>query len=365
MMNAALPDFSSQFKNIPYVETSKGEGSNHSENHSSFHPWRYSKGFQFSNDADTNEVLDHTSASHRQAIHKGTQRSQFDDWILGDPRTNDYREMCQGPRQEATPAEPCLADEGAYTTPSWFSAAWLSDACSGKSRSIDSEKKQESKSLVVPRNRKKAQKRKDAADSDYEDWGAFVDDDTLTSSTSNVVQKESIEDSIADSNRIKTSDNVTRWLRNMDTDSFFNPSLEFHPVIDRTEQKKPDSEVCIDIGDTSHGSRSVSDLGACCSHQARNSQPAVVPVNNETCESEQLSKLKVSWDPGMRIRPCYILVAFGVLTIICSLIPAIWRSSDRHDISGGFSLAQYILGVGVFVIGSATVIHSKTCTCWG
>lgn len=61
---------------------------------------------------------------------------------------------------------------------------------------------------------------------------------------------------------------------------------------------------------------------------------------------------------------CYVLIFLGVLTIIGSLIPAIWRSVTRNDIQGGFSLAQYILGVGVFVIGFIVAIHSRTCTCW-
>lgn len=65
-----------------------------------------------------------------------------------------------------------------------------------------------------------------------------------------------------------------------------------------------------------------------------------------------------------QIRFCYTLIALGILTIVGSLAPALWRSANRDDLSGGFSLAQYILGVGVFVIGSMTIIHSKTCTCW-
>lgn len=64
------------------------------------------------------------------------------------------------------------------------------------------------------------------------------------------------------------------------------------------------------------------------------------------------------------IRPCYIFIFLGFLTILGSLIPAIWRSVARDDISGGFSLAQYILGVGVFVIGCMVAVHSKSCTCW-
>lgn len=64
------------------------------------------------------------------------------------------------------------------------------------------------------------------------------------------------------------------------------------------------------------------------------------------------------------IRPCHVLIALGFITIVGSLAPAIWRSTNRNDISGGFSLGQYILGAGVFVIGSIVMIHSKKCTCW-
>lgn len=67
--------------------------------------------------------------------------------------------------------------------------------------------------------------------------------------------------------------------------------------------------------------------------------------------------------PG-KIPICYVLIFLGFLTIVGSLVPALWRSISRNDISGGFSLAQYILGVGVFVIGCAVAIHSRTCTCW-
>ncbi len=63
-------------------------------------------------------------------------------------------------------------------------------------------------------------------------------------------------------------------------------------------------------------------------------------------------------------RPCYVLIFLGLLTIVGSLVPALWRSISHNDISGGFSLAQYILGVGVFVIGCVVAIHSRTCNCW-
>ena len=64
------------------------------------------------------------------------------------------------------------------------------------------------------------------------------------------------------------------------------------------------------------------------------------------------------------IPPCYLLIFLGLLTVIGSLVPGLWRASSRNDLSGGFTLAQYILGVGIFVVGSMVAIHSKTCECW-
>ena len=65
-----------------------------------------------------------------------------------------------------------------------------------------------------------------------------------------------------------------------------------------------------------------------------------------------------------RTRPCHTIILLGLLTIAGSLVPALWPSSARNDIAGGFSMAQYILAVGVFVVGGMLVIHSRTCSCW-
>jgi len=65
-----------------------------------------------------------------------------------------------------------------------------------------------------------------------------------------------------------------------------------------------------------------------------------------------------------RPKPCHILILLGFLTIIGSLVPALWRSVDQNDISGGFAMAQYTLGVGAFTVGCIVAIHSRTCTCW-
>ncbi len=56
------------------------------------------------------------------------------------------------------------------------------------------------------------------------------------------------------------------------------------------------------------------------------------------------------------IRLGYLLVLFGALTVAGSLAPAVWRCQADHDLSGGFALAQYILRVGVFVVGNVAAI---------
>ena len=64
------------------------------------------------------------------------------------------------------------------------------------------------------------------------------------------------------------------------------------------------------------------------------------------------------------IRTCYILIALGMLSIAGSLALALWRTIKNSDIQGGFTLAQYILAVGAFIIGCVLVLHSRTCSCW-
>ena len=98
-----------------------------------------------------------------------------------------------------------------------------------------------------------------------------------------------------------------------------------------------------------------------------NTLPSAFTTNSNTPQRSILTKvlLRLSYQKAWRNIPtCYSLIAFGLLTIIGSLFPAMWRSIHSNDVSGGFTLAQYILGVGVFVIGCVVAIHSRKCTCW-
>lgn len=93
------------------------------------------------------------------------------------------------------------------------------------------------------------------------------------------------------------------------------------------------------------------------------SDPTCLPIPLGASQPQAPRSKRLKSSPG-RIRPCYILIFLGSLTIAGSLIPALWLSIARKDMSNGFSMAQYILGLGVFIVGCAVAIHSRTCTCW-
>ena len=106
---------------------------------------------------------------------------------------------------------------------------------------------------------------------------------------------------------------------------------------------------------------------ASCEDESTLESALTLEVTNQgtsTHERSNPASTSVTGTLRRRIRPCHSLIALGALTIISSLSFALWRTISSHDMSGGFSLAQYILGVGVFVVGSVTVIHSRNCRCW-
>lgn len=92
--------------------------------------------------------------------------------------------------------------------------------------------------------------------------------------------------------------------------------------------------------------------------------PSSIPATQEGSLVPSHSKRSTISRIVRRVRTCHIFILLAFFAIAGSLAPAIWRLVDRDDWSDGFSMAQYILEVGVFVVGCMAAIHSKTCTCW-
>ena len=95
--------------------------------------------------------------------------------------------------------------------------------------------------------------------------------------------------------------------------------------------------------------------------------PSPITSQRETQAFEELQLEPPDIDTTQHcvsVRPCYGIILLAAATVLGSLAPALWYAFQRNNMSEGFTLAQYILGAGVFVTGSVTAIHSKTCTCW-
>lgn len=83
-------------------------------------------------------------------------------------------------------------------------------------------------------------------------------------------------------------------------------------------------------------------------------------LQEETEEIEEAPKLHVY----IRWRFCYVIMLIGFLTFIGSLELALWWSFTRNDVSGGFTMAAYVVAVGGLPLASLQMRHNHRCQCW-
>lgn len=69
-------------------------------------------------------------------------------------------------------------------------------------------------------------------------------------------------------------------------------------------------------------------------------------------------------DDNFRWRFCHIVICIGLLTFLGSLTLALWWSLARNDVSGGFTMAAYIVAVGGLPLASIQMRHNQRCNCW-
>ena len=61
---------------------------------------------------------------------------------------------------------------------------------------------------------------------------------------------------------------------------------------------------------------------------------------------------------------CYIVICMGLLTFLGSFTLALWWSFTRNDVSGGFTMAAYIVAIGGLPLASMQMRHNHRCHCW-
>ena len=69
-------------------------------------------------------------------------------------------------------------------------------------------------------------------------------------------------------------------------------------------------------------------------------------------------------DDSFRWRFCHVVIGTGLLIFVGSLTLALWWSLTRNDVSGGFTMAAYIVAVGGLPLASIQMRHSQRCNCW-
>ncbi|KAI0455734.1 hypothetical protein F5B21DRAFT_180060 [Xylaria acuta] len=63
-------------------------------------------------------------------------------------------------------------------------------------------------------------------------------------------------------------------------------------------------------------------------------------------------------------RPCYYLLGGLSIGLVTSLALALWWARSRGDLSAGFTLGSYVVGVDALVVAAAAVFHAPSCRCW-
>lgn len=88
-------------------------------------------------------------------------------------------------------------------------------------------------------------------------------------------------------------------------------------------------------------------------------------VEPENSPTQRLSRLEVQ-EPsqGFRLRLCHVIIAIGLLTLLVSLTIALWWSLTKNDVSGGFTMAAYIVAIVGLPLGSIQIRHNRRCKCW-
>ncbi|KAH6682864.1 hypothetical protein B0J14DRAFT_556139 [Halenospora varia] len=82
-------------------------------------------------------------------------------------------------------------------------------------------------------------------------------------------------------------------------------------------------------------------------------------------QAQNLGCTECGRGPRWKWLPCYTLILIDALAILSSLTLALWWSITRNDVSGGFTMAAYIVAVFGVPLGCLQIMHNKRCRCWG
>ncbi|KAI6090377.1 hypothetical protein F4821DRAFT_229177 [Hypoxylon rubiginosum] len=89
-------------------------------------------------------------------------------------------------------------------------------------------------------------------------------------------------------------------------------------------------------------------------------QPTL-PNNQQQCSN--YSPDSVTTCKEKRTYTCFYLLAIAISLLVASLVLAIWWSIYYDDISSGFAMGSYMVGLLGIVVAVANM-HRPHCRCW-
>lgn len=102
----------------------------------------------------------------------------------------------------------------------------------------------------------------------------------------------------------------------------------------------------------------------------RHGQPAVATVEEGQESSAALGPGSLRQQHSLQSRCsdgrpfCHIMICMGLMTFLGSFSLALWWSFTRNDVSGGFTMAAYMVAVGGLPLASIQMRHNQKCRCW-
>lgn len=103
------------------------------------------------------------------------------------------------------------------------------------------------------------------------------------------------------------------------------------------------------------------DFDACSNSHSRLDNTCALPAERSDPLTFDAKAKRRRWP---RIRMCTVFLLLSLLAFILSLAVAMWWTSTRNDISGGFTVGSYVVGVVGLPLGLAGLGHYRVCRCW-
>ncbi|KAI0012543.1 hypothetical protein F4779DRAFT_39976 [Xylariaceae sp. FL0662B] len=93
-------------------------------------------------------------------------------------------------------------------------------------------------------------------------------------------------------------------------------------------------------------------------------QPQLLTKFSECHSQDSDNPPIIGYEVQWQTYTCFYLLAASVILLISSLGISLWWSIDHGDVSGGFGIGSYTVGISGLIIALASYTHRSHCRCW-